>query len=807
MRRIFWGSAFMAFPLVLFLAARIGWQFYHELENEVVTRFSSHQWEVPSKIYAEPLLLYPGALIEAENLLAHLTRLDYRPVSGSIQGRGEYLYDKKTGIFQLSLRDSPVPQSVVHAQRISLLLRQGRIERVADLDEGSILPFVELEPEVVAGVYDRAWGERRVIKLYDVPSQLVKALLAAEDHRFFEHEGVDLWRILGAIRANLLARRPVQGGSTLTQQLVKNFFLSQEKVFSRKVVEICMATIVEMHYSKLEILENYLNEIYLGQNGAKGIFGMWEAARVYFGKEPRDLTLGEVAVLAGMVKSPNTYSPLRHPDRIIPRRNYVLQRMHELGHISTEEYEAALKEKIVPRTLPPEDNNAPYFADFIRKALTEQFPDTTLTTSGLRVLTSLDLRLQEYAYTAVQKGLKELEAKYPRLQRPAPEEQLQACLIAMQPQTGAIRAMVGGRDYQTSQFNRVTQAHRQLGSVFKPVVFLTASMKEREDREGRFLPSSRLEDVPFTWAFQGEVWNPGNYNNRYLGTVSLRRALEFSLNAATARLAQEIGLDLIRQTAENVGFVSPLPQYPSLVLGAAEVTPLEVAVAFSTIANQGVRTVPRPIKLVSNQQGEILVQHGIEMEQAILPEDAYVITHLLEGVLDRGTGRAARERGFTLPAAGKTGTTNDYGDAWFVGYTPDLVTVVWVGFDQRQSLGLSGAQAALPIWTTFMKQATAGQPRAEFIPPPGVTLVPIDLQTGFRATEQCPVVIDEAFYEGEEPHQPCSRHASGVIPIETTPDRDRPASEREGQDVSNSRPRVEPPPPPPAREKPWWKLF
>jgi len=321
------------------------------------------------------------------------------------------------------------------------------------------------------------------------------------------------------------------------------------------------------------------------------------------------------------------------------------------------------------------------------------------------------------------------------------------------------------------------------------------------------LPSSRLEDVPFTWAFQGEVWNPGNYNNRYLGTVSLRRALEFSLNAATARLAQEIGLDLIRQTAENVGFVSPLPQYPSLVLGAAEVTPLEVAVAFSTIANQGVRTVPRPIKLVSNQQGETLVQHGIEMEQAVLPEDAYVITHLLEGVLDRGTGRAARERGFTLPAAGKTGTTNDYGDAWFVGYTPDLVTVVWVGFDQRQSLGLSGAQAALPIWTTFMKQVTAGQPRAEFIPPPGVTLVPIDLQTGFRATEQCPVVIDEAFYEGEEPHQPCPRHASRVIPIETTPDRDRPASEREGQDVSNSRPRVELPPPPPAREKPWWKLF
>jgi penicillin-binding protein 1B len=799
MRRILWRSAFIAFPFVLLLAAIVGWRFYRELEKEVVTRFSSHQWEVPSKIYADPLLLYPGFPLAAEKLFAHLTRLDYRAVNGALQARGEYLYDAKTGTLQLALRDGLFPQAIAQSQRVSILLRQGRIERIADLEEGTPVPFLELEPEVIASVYGHDWGERRVIKLYDVPSQLVKALLAAEDHRFFEHEGVDLWRILGAMRANLLARRPVQGGSTLTQQLVKNFFLSQEKVFSRKVVEVCMATIVEMHYSKLEILENYLNEIYLGQNGAKGIFGMWEAARVYFGKEPHDLTLGEVAVLAGMVKAPNVYSPLRHPDRIIPRRNYVLQRMRELGYVSTEEYDAALKEKIIPRTLPSDDNSAPYFADFIRKALTEQFPDSTLATSGLRVLTSLDLRLQAFATAAVQKGLLELEKRYPRLRREAADEQLQACLIAMQPQTGAIRAMIGGRDYQTSQFNRVTQAHRQLGSVFKPIVFLTALSREREKREGKFLPSSHLEDTPFTWAFQGESWNPGNYNNRYLGTVSMRRALELSLNAATARLAQEIGLDPIRQTAENIGFVSPLPQYPSLVLGAGEVTPLEVAVAFSVIANQGVKTVPRPIKLVTNQQGETLAQHGIEMEQVVFPADAYMLTHLLEGVLDRGTGRAARERGFTFPAAGKTGTTNDYGDAWFVGYTPDLVAVVWVGFDQRQSLGLSGAQAALPIWTNFMKQVTAGQPRAEFIPPPGVRIVPIDPQTGLRATEQCPLVIDEAFYSGEEPHMPCSRHGTGVIPVETSPERSEPVAEDGRGEERELRP--------PVREKPWWQLF
>ena len=299
MRRIFWRSAFIAFPLVVLLAAVLGWRFYRALENEVVTRFSSHQWEMPSKIYAEPVLLYPGGQLEVGKLFELLTRLDYRAVSGPPQARGEYLYDQKSGALQLTLRDSPFPQAVARAQRVSLLLRGGRIERLIDLDRGNLLAFIELEPEVIASVYDRSWGERRVVKLYDVPSQLVKALLAAEDHRFFEHEGVDLWRILGAIRANLLARRPVQGGSTLTQQLVKNFFLSQEKTIQRKIVEICMAAIVEIHYSKLEILENYLNEIYLGQHGAKGIFGMWEASRVYFGKEPRDLTLGGLLLWRG----------------------------------------------------------------------------------------------------------------------------------------------------------------------------------------------------------------------------------------------------------------------------------------------------------------------------------------------------------------------------------------------------------------------------------------------------------------------------------------------------------------------------
>ena len=361
--------------------------------------------------------------------------------------------------------------------------------------------------------------------------------------------------------------------------------------------------------------------------------------------------------------------------------------------------------------------------------------------------------------------------------------------------------MVGGRDYAISQFNRVTQAHRQPGSIFKPVVFLAAFMKEREEQRGRFLPTSRVEDEPFSWSFKGEEWTPGNYRKEYLGLVSLRRALELSLNAATARVAQDVGLDAIHETARALGFVSPLTEYPSLVLGASEVTPFEVAVAFSTLANQGVRVKPVTIKRVINADGQILERHGVEVAQAILPEDAYILTHILEGVLERGTARSARQQGFSRPAAGKTGTTNDYGDAWFVGYTPDLVTVVWVGFDQRQSLGLSGGQAALPIWTNFMKRATTGQPKTEFVPPPGVILVSIDPRTGMRATAQCPVVIEEAFLEETEPTQSCPLHVTDVRSIETDPEHSYENTPRRREE-REPRPRSVP-----DERRPWWRIF
>jgi penicillin-binding protein 1B len=517
-----------------------------------------------------------------------------------------------------------------------------------------------------------------------------------------------------------------------------------------------------------------------------------------------------MATLAGIVRAPNWYAPNRHPQRATQRRNYVLQRMLELNDIAQQEYQAAVQEPVGVRISPIGVGSAPYFADLIRKELQEHYSGEMLATAGLQINTSLDMHLQRIAEETVQNGLEGLEKKYPRLRRDKPEERLQASLIAIQPQTGAIRAMVGGRDYQISQFNRATQARRQPGSIFKPIVYLAALARERERREGRFLPTSFFDDSPFTWFYGDKQWSPGNYKDEYLGRVTLRQALEMSLNAATARIAQQVGLEPIRQTAQQLGIVSPLPPYPSLVLGAAEVAPFEVAVAFSTLANQGVRVVPVTVKRVVNQEGETLDRRTIRAEQVIPPEDAYLLTHLLEGVMERGTGRSARQNGFERAAAGKTGTTNDFGDAWFVGYTPDLLAVVWVGFDHRESLGLSGGQAALPIWTEFMKRATAGQPAAQFMPPPGVTLVKIDRTTGCRATPESRRILEEAFYSGEEPDEFCQRQWYRRYPIADTPPPPSPLP----RDMDHQPLREEswdqfptPDSPPPSEKRPWWRLF
>jgi penicillin-binding protein 1B len=728
------------------------------IEDTVKAKFEGQKWTFPSKIYSDSYLLYVGMSLHLDDFWDKLRRLGYHETKGAVKGRGEYHYQKTLGLLDIYLRDFNYPTEQFKGIPVRIGLSGSVITKMENRATGEEMFSLELEPELITGLYERIWQERRVVKLSEVPPLLIKAVLAIEDERFYHHHGIDPVSVLRAMWVNVRSGGVVQGGSTLTQQLMKNFFLGSERTISRKLKEALMALVAERIYSKNEILENYLNEIYLGQRGSQGIFGVWEASQFYFSKPLSDLTVGEMALLAGLIRAPNALSPYRSVAAATKRRNIVLAKMLDDKFISRRQYEAALHETLPHRELVKITNDAPYYVDFLRRELAETYPNDVLTADGLRIFTSLDLELQKMAEKSLDDGLERLEKTYPALRRRGEDDNLEGAIVVLRPQTGEIKAMVGGRNYQKSQFNRVFQARRQPGSIFKPFVYLAALLYGGENGSRPFTPVTKVEDAPFTWDYDGQEWQPGNYNDEYFGTVTFRTALEKSLNSATARIARDVGIRRVRDIAYRLGIKSSLPAVPSLALGAAEVTPLEVAVAYATLANNGVRTRSLTVKQVMDANGHVIEKRDVRVEKVISPQIAFMMNNLLEGVIDRGTGQFARRWGFRRPAAGKTGTTNDYKDAWFVGYTPDLLAVVWVGFDNQSKLGLSGAQAALPIWTDFMKKATAGTSVTDFVPPPGIKLVDVDPLSGQLATPNCPKVIREAFLEGEEPTTFCFLH-------------------------------------------------
>jgi len=731
--------------------------YLRRLEETVTAKFEGQKWRFPSKIYSDTYLLYVGINLRSEDLLEKLRRLGYHETQSPPKTRGEYRFQPSRGLVEIYLRDFSYPTEQFKGTPVRISLQGTVITKIENLATGEEMVSLELEPELITGLYDRVWEERRVVTLTEVPPLIVKAILAVEDERFYDHHGIDPVSVMRAVWVNLRSGGVVQGGSTLTQQLMKNFFLSDERKFSRKVKEAIMALIAERKYSKDQILENYLNEIYLGQKGSQGIFGVWEASQFYFSKPLSELTVGEAALLAGLVRAPNRLSPYRSLEVATGRRNVVLGKLLADLVITRKQYEAALRESLPQRELIKVTNDAPYYVDYLRRELAENYSNDVLTAEGLRIFTSMDLQLQKIAERSLVEGLKKLEASYPALRRRGEEDNLEGAIVVLRPQTGEIKAMVGGRSYQKSQFNRAFQAKRQPGSIFKPFVYLAALMSGGEGGK-KFTPATMVEDSPFKWNYDGQEWEPGNYNDQYFGTVTFRRALEKSLNSATARIAREVGVKRVSDIAHRLGVQSPLPAVPSLALGAAEVTPLEVAYAFSTLANNGVRARSLAVKQVMDADSKVREKRDVKVDKVLTPQFAFIMNHLLKGVFDRGTADVARRWGFTRPAAGKTGTTNDYKDAWFVGYTPDLLAVVWVGFDNKAKLGLSGAQAALPIWTEFMKRATAGTPVTDFAVPPGIKIVEIDPLSGQLATANCSYVIREAFLEGEEPVKTCPLH-------------------------------------------------
>ena len=752
--------------VVLLIGAALGgwWALVtlRRLDHQLVERFSGRRWEIPSKIYSDSFTVYAGSEISALNLVERLDRLNYRHVDGEVAHAGEYRYQPAEQRLEVFLRPFNYPSRPFPGFAARLEIAGRNVSAIRRLDTGLTFDSLEFEPEILAGIYDHAAEERRVVKLNEVPKLLVQAVLAAEDKRFFEHHGIDLRGVVRALYTNVRQGRVVQGGSTLTQQLVKNFFLTGSRTMKRKVTEAVMALLVELHYSKVEILETYLNEIYLGQRGSRGIFGVWEGAQFYFGKELKDLSIGEAAMLTGLIRAPGHLSPAKNPGAAKQRRDEVLRALLDDGDITAEEYRQALDEPLPERAASTEATGAPYFVDYVRGEIEEQYPLNTLTSEGFRIFTTLDPSLQREAERAVTNGLTALETRHPALtKKPEP---LEAALLALQPHTGEIKAMVGGRSYARSQFNRVTGAERQPGSVFKPMVFV-AALEEEEQKGGRqFLPTRRIADTPFTWTYDGRSWSPENYKGEYHGEVTLRQALELSLNSATARMAQEVGLDHIHAAAVRLGLPQGLPKIPAMVLGGVEVTVYEVAQAFATIANLGFRTETSAIRGVLDGEGNPIVRDSLGASQAVSPRVAYLVTNLMQGVFDRGTAKAARTAGIEFSAAGKTGTTNEGRDAWFVGFTPDLLVIVWVGFDRKDVVGLSGAQAALPIWIDFMKAATAGQPVTPFLVPPGIQTVTIDPASGALATSRCPERFDESFFDGEAPTEPCPLHPETGLP-------------------------------------------
>ncbi len=728
---------------------------------DVTTRFEGRLWKLPSRIYADATVLRPGAALGADALVRRLERAGYARSADSPTRPGQFRVHGRT----VEILPRPVgPRSAGAAAPRAVAVRfDGTwISSIRELD-GRRVARLELEPELIAAVYGPRQEDREVVRLGQVPERFVHAVLAAEDARFYDHGGVDLRAVLRAAAANLRSGRIVQGGSTVTQQTVKNLFLGQQRTWWRKLRELPMSVLLDLRYPKDRILEVYLNEVYLGQRGSVAICGVQAAARFYFGRDLGDLTTGESALLAGLIKSPGRYNPFVNPERALERRDQVLEAMHRAGFIDAAELERARAERVELGSGGGGFTRAPYIVDYAIAQVSELYPRRVLEEQGLSIVTTVDTLLQESAERALSEGLERLEREAPLVRRQRGERTLQGALVVLDPRSGAIRAMVGGRDYKSSQFNRAVQARRQPGSCFKPFVFAAAFERAIAGEPGGLTPASRLDDEPIELLAGGRPWRPENYDGLYRGPVSVRVALERSLNVPTVRAAQQVGLERVVDLAGRAGIESALRPLPSLALGTLEVTPLELAAAYATLANQGVRVRPHMVREVRDSAGEPVQSREVEVTRAIDPRAAYLVTDVLQGVLERGTGESALWLGFTGRAAGKTGTTDETRDSWFVGYTPELLALVWVGFDDNARTGLGGSSGALPIWVDFMKRAGLARSAQPFPEPPGIVERWIDPESGDLSVRGCPLTERERFAAGTEPSEPCRLHKRGVF--------------------------------------------
>ena len=749
--------------LVAFLVLAVSFTFvfsyfYIKYDRIIEKRFRTPIFANSAKIYSLPRVVRDGEKTDAKQIAAELRKAGYSEKDG----------ESNLGTYHLikgGIEITPGSESYHAPEPARIMIEDGQVSQITS--RGNDLSAYELEPQLVTALFDAEQrSKRELVKYNDIPPIMVQATLAIEDRRFFEHSGVNYLRMMEAAWIDLMRGRHEQGGSTITMQLSRGFFLTPEKTIKRKLTEMLIAEELEHKFSKQQIFEFYANWVDLGQRGSFAISGFAEASKAYFNKDLKDITLPEAALLAGLIQRPSYLSPYRHPERAMDRRNLVLESMVETHAITREQ---ADKAKATPLKLAPpnvEASDAPYFVDMVREQLIGKFSENELNDSSYRIYTTLDPDLQKAAAQSVEMGIKLVDEQVKKLRTKKIKvgkkyetkvengPQAQVALVALDPHTGAVLALVGGRDYGWSQLNHAV-AKRPTGSIFKPFVYAAAMNTALDGSQSVITPASTVTDEPSTFAYGDSIYEPRNYKEEYHGEVTLRYALAMSLNNATVKVAEEVGYDKVADLAKSAGIAS-VKATPAMALGSYDASPLDMAGAYTVFSNTGVRLSPILLRSVRSSKGDVIANYNTDQKPVMDPRIAYVMTNMMEGVINNGLGyTAVRLRGFTPPAAGKTGSSHD---GWFAGYTSNLLCIVWVGYDDYSDLRLSGAQTAAPIWAEFMKKASTLSMYSDMKPfsqPAGVVDVQLDKATNRLATPNCTDDYVSAFVAGTEPRDTC----------------------------------------------------
>src|SRR5271157_516975 len=733
---------------------------YVKYDRIIEQRFRGPVFASSAKIFAAPQVVKVGSKQTISEIGAELRHAGYT----------ERESESPLGSYRVhggAIEIQPGPESYHSPEAATITVVDGAVSDINSRSAGELAAY-ELEPQMLTSLFDAEQrSKRELVKYDDIPKVMVEAVTSIEDRRFFQHSGVNFMRLIEAAWIDFTHQRHQQGGSTITMQLSRAFFLSPEKTFKRKMIEMLIAVELEQKFTKQQIFEFYANRVDLGQRGSFTISGFAEGAHSYFNKDLKDITLPEAALLAGLIQAPSYLSPYRHPERALERRNTVIEAMVETRAIRRAE---ADKAKAAPLKLAPpnvEASDAPYFVDMVRDTIISKLNEREINEQEYRIYTTLDPDLQKAAAQAVETGIKLVDDQVTKMRTKrikvgkkfettvAPGPQAQVALIAMDPHTGEIKALVGGRNYGASQLNHAL-AKRPTGSIFKPFVYAAAMNTAIDGSTAVITPASTVPDQPSTFSYGDQIYEPRNYKEEYHGDVTLRYALALSLNNATVKVAEEVGYDKVADLARSAGIAS-VKATPAMALGAYDATPLDMAAAYTVFSNNGVRVSPTMVKSVRTAAGDPVMNFSADTRQVLDPRVAYVMTDMMEGAINNGTAAGVRSRGFTAPAAGKTGTSHD---GWFAGYTSNLLCIVWVGYDDYSDIHLEGAHTAAPIWAEFMKKAVALPRYADvkpFTQPEGVVDVELDKITNRLATPSCPDTYTIAFIAGTEPRDTCDQ--------------------------------------------------